>query len=190
MDARSKEVGDLRCPERGFSAPSNQTAPSDQAADAPVDAFRALPDAPGGAFRALPANGAAANAACRHDAMALVEHGRSSRQTRARPGLLPTAQLQAGRAGTPPGWHCSAPSLFWAASSASGHPCSGLQRPGTGTGRRQRVLPVAAQPRQALARTHLGGLPHCWRHLAATKGSRSAPHGRGICIPPRHARPA
>ena len=64
MDARSKEVGDLRCPERGFSAPSNQTAPSDQAADAPGDAFRALP-----------ANDAVANAACRPDAVALVEHG-------------------------------------------------------------------------------------------------------------------
>ena len=75
MAARSKEVGDLRCPERGFSAPFNQHAPSDQAADAPGDAFRALPDAPGDAFRALPADDAAANAACRHDAGALVEHG-------------------------------------------------------------------------------------------------------------------
>ena len=66
----------------------------------------------------------------------------------------------------------------------------GLQTRGTGTGQKQRVLPVAAQPHQALARTHLGWLSHCWRHLAATKGSRSAPHGGGICIPPRHARPA
>ena len=68
MNAGSEEVGDLRCPERGFSAPSNQTAPSDQAAGAP-----------GGAFRALPANGggsvAVANAAGAADTVALVEHG-------------------------------------------------------------------------------------------------------------------
>ena len=68
MDARSKEVGDLRCPERGFSAPSNQTAPSDQAADAPGDAFRALPANGGGSV-------AVANAADAADTVALVEHG-------------------------------------------------------------------------------------------------------------------
>ena len=48
MDAGSEAVGDLRCPERGFSAPSNQTAPPDQAAGAPGDAFRALPANGGG----------------------------------------------------------------------------------------------------------------------------------------------
>ena len=68
MDARSEEVGDLRCPERGFSAPSNQTAPSDQAADAPGDAFRALPANGGGSV-------AVANAADAADTVALVEHG-------------------------------------------------------------------------------------------------------------------
>ena len=45
MDAGSENVGDLGCSERGFSAPSNQTA-------TPTDA-------PGDAFRALPANAAA-----------------------------------------------------------------------------------------------------------------------------------
>ena len=48
MDAGSENVGDLGCSERGFSAPSNQTA-------TPTGT-------PGDAFRALPAN-AAANAA-------------------------------------------------------------------------------------------------------------------------------
>ena len=68
MDAGSEAVGDLRCPERGFSAPSNQTAPSDQAADAPGDAFRALPANGGGSV-------AVANAADAADTVALVEHG-------------------------------------------------------------------------------------------------------------------
>ena len=68
MDAGSEAVGDLRCPERGFSAPSNQTAPSDQAADAPGDAFRALPVNGGGSV-------AVANAADAADTVALVEHG-------------------------------------------------------------------------------------------------------------------
>ena len=39
-------------------------------------------------------------------------------------------------------------------------PCSGLQIPGTGTGRKQRALLAAERPRQELARTHLGELPH------------------------------
>ena len=68
MDAGSEAVGDLRCPERGFSAPSNQTAPSGQAAGAPGDAFRALPVNGGGSV-------AVANAADAADTVALVEHG-------------------------------------------------------------------------------------------------------------------
>ena len=123
MDAGSGDVGDLGCSERGFSAPSNQTATST--------------DAPGDAFRALPAN-AAANVATATTASA------------AQGAML---------------LHGECEGFAWLATAA-------------GLLFRERLLEHGAK----------GG--YCWRHLAATKGSRAAPHGRDICTPPRHARPA
>ena len=94
---------------------------------------------------------------------------------------------------SPPGQlhlaHCSAPPLSCAAS-ASGHPCPGLQTRGTGTGRKQRALLAAERPRQELARTHLGELPHYWWHLPAVTGSRAVPRGHHIRILSCRARPA